>query len=210
LPVKLDIKNGERYGRLVVIEESERKRGRRHFLCQCDCGKKSIVEMSKLKNGHTKSCGCYALESVKKRSVTHGCFGQPLYGVWNSMKQRCFNKNVSSYSGYGGRGITVCGEWIEFEPFQKWAINNGYETKLTLDRIDNDGNYEPSNCRWVAHRIQANNRSSNHFLTYNKKTMTIAEWSREVGINQLALAKRLKRGWSIERALRTPLGIGNV
>jgi len=132
-------------------------------------------------------------------------FYHPLYRVWNQMKQRCLNPKVWSYYLYGGRGIAVCNEWLDFEPFCKWAMDNGYEENLTIDRKNSNGNYEPSNCKWSTKIEQANNRRTSRYITFNGKTMTVADWGRELKIDQVVLHKRLWRGWSIERTLNTPL-----
>lgn len=126
-----------------------------------------------------------------------------LYIIWSHMKQRCYNEKDLKYPRYGARGIKVCDEWKDnFMAFREWALKNGYEENLTLDRIDGNKNYEPSNCRWRTYRQQANNMSSNHFLTFNGATHTIAEWSRIVGINRATIERRInKHKWSVEDAL---------
>lgn len=119
------------------------------------------------------------------------------------MKQRCDNPKAISYKRYGARGISVCEEWQEFKPFYDWAMANGYQENLTIDRIDNDGNYEPSNCRWATNKEQQNHTSYNRLYTYKGETLTIAQWAEKAGISRNMLYKRLLRGWSIEKALTT-------
>lgn len=153
---------GQRYGRLVVIEKLPgRGRGKgTKVVCRCDCGRQTEVFASNLARGHTTSCGCLKAEIVEAGAhTTHGKRHTRLYEIWRSMKQRCLNPNKSNYERYGGRGIKVCEEWTHnFESFYSWAIENGYRADLSLDRIDNDGNYEPDNCRWATPKEQAANR----------------------------------------------------
>lgn len=129
--------------------------------------------------------------------------------IWGGIIRRCDNPNAEFYHRYGGRGITVCDEWRDFEVFYKWALHNGYKDNLTIDRIDNDGNYEPSNCRWATWKEQANNKSLNHILTFNGKSQTMTLWAEEAGITRSAIKTRLKNGWSVEKALTTPIGVEN-
>ena len=131
--------------------------------------------------------------------------GTRLYSIWSHMKQRTTDQNVDRYEHYGGKGIAICKEWKDYEKFKEWALLNGYQDSLTIDRIDNDGNYEPSNCRWADKITQANNTSRNHFIEFNGEIKTIAEWARKIGIKREALYNRIYNyGWSIEKALNTP------
>lgn len=130
----------------------------------------------------------------------------PLYHIWEGMKSRCFNSNAKNYGFYGGRGITVCEEWANsFEVFHKWALENGYENDLTIDRIDNNGNYCPENCRWVTRQVQQRNLRSNVSITYGNRTMCVAEWAECFNIPYNVLWERLNNKWSVERALTTPV-----
>lgn len=138
-----------------------------------------------------------------KNYKLHGGKKEHLYMVWCTIKQRCLNPNNKQYSYYGGRGITICDEWVnDYSAFREWSTNNGYQKGLQIDRIDNDGNYEPSNCRWVDRKTQSNNKSSNILLSYNGKTQTLQQWSEETGISTDALYYRYHAGKSAEEILK--------
>ncbi len=153
---------GQRFGRLTVIAEGERPNGKgvKHWICQCDCGNITRpVSGSSLRLGRTKSCGCIHREGLARRNTTHGKYHTRLHGIWNGMKQRCNNPNNHKYKDYGGRGISVCVEWEDdFGAFYEWSMSNGYAEGLSVDRIDNDGNYCPGNCRWATATEQRHNR----------------------------------------------------
>lgn len=153
---------GKRYGRLTVVGFTKRPRRNEIFWrCKCDCGAETVVMPCLMKNGHTQSCGCYMREKNGEREYKHGFSGTRLYNIWVLMKQRCNNPKATHYERYGGRGISVCPEWEVFENFGEWALANGYDDSLTIDRINNDSIYEPSNCRWVTMKEQSLNRSTN-------------------------------------------------
>lgn len=188
---------GQRFGMLTVIERAEKIGNHISWICKCDCGNVTkAITGNNLKKGHVKSCGCMYRK--------HGMHGSRLYSIWNGMKTRCYNKNHIHYNDYGGRGITVCEEWKDdFKAFADWAMSNGYADNLTIDRIDANGNYEPSNCEWKCMKEQSNNRRNNIIITYNGITKTIPQWADETGINYNTLRRRIERGWDIERAFTT-------
>lgn len=204
---------GQKFGRLTVVEYAGRDNQRMAlWKCKCECGNYIITRGTSLRYGNTKSCGCLQRERTIKIHTTHGLSGgqrqtSRLYRIWRNMKQRCYNPKACKYNSYGGRGIKVCEEWMKYEAFHKWSMNNGYRDDLTLDRIDNNGDYCPENCRWVTRKQQARNTAQNHFITYQDKTKTLREWADEFGINYTTLSSRLlDYGWSIEKAFTIPIG----
>lgn len=203
---KIDI-TGNKYGRLTVIKENGKCGKNIKWLCKCDCGKEISVISYNLKNGHTRSCGCFQKESKSKSHSTHKCSNSRLYRIWRHIKSRCLNKNVSCYKNYGGRGIKICSDWeYSFESFRDWALSNGYKEELSIDRINVNGNYEPSNCRWANAKLQANNKTNNHIIKYKGERKTLSEWSSIIGINSLTIFKRIyDYGWTIKRAFETPV-----
>lgn len=159
---------GQRFGKLTALRRvgtSERREA--IWLCRCDCGTLKTVTTTKLRTSHVKSCGCMRF----KDRQTIGGKRTRLYRIWRNMKKRCYNANTIDFLYYGARGITVCEAWHEFAPFQKWAMANGYRDDLTLDRIDNDGNYEPTNCRWATWKEQAKHRRPNGSVVRNGKAV---------------------------------------
>lgn len=201
---------GERFGRWTVIgfaeNTSKTSRGRRWF-CRCDCGTERVVKAQSLLSGKSKSCGCLhsdVMKSVGKQYNTkHGMTNTRLYRIHRHIINRCTNPNDIRYNNYGGRGITMCNEWFDFETFAKWALDNGYNDNVSIDRIDVNGNYCPENCRWASNLEQANNRTSNKMYTFNGETHNIKQWSEIYNIPYKKLWKRLYRGWDISRALTT-------
>ena len=197
---------GQKFGRLIVLKKKDKnKSGNYRWLCKCDCGKEKIIRGDNLKSGTTKSCGCLQ----KEKRMKHGHHARDktskTYHSWQSMIQRCTNPKVHNYHNYGGRGITVCKRWLEFKNFltdMGESPGKGYQ----IDRINNNKGYKKSNCRWVTPKEQARNRRNNHLETYNGKTQLLIEWSEETGIPYRTLLSRLNRGWSIEKALTTPMG----
>lgn len=186
---------GKRFGRLTVVQYDHDDIHRNsYWLCECDCGNRTIVTRGGLTSGNTTSCGCYQIEGIRERATTHGMSRTRLYKIWREMRTRCENENSTSYHRYGGRGIGVCDDWSDFENFRNWALDNGYEHDLTIDRVDNDADYSQSNCRWVDMKTQGNNRSTNHIVEYNGISHTIMEWTRILGVKYNTLRQRILRG----------------
>lgn len=194
---------GNKYGRWTVILEGERgHQGKRRWNCICECGTRGLVYQDNLLSGKSESCGCLRQERSVAKCRTHGERHSRLYRIWTGMKTRCNNSYHTAYKDYGGRGVTICDEWSDYTVFRDWALSHGYADNLTIDRIDNDGNYEPSNCRWVTQATQVNNCRSNRILEYNGERHTMAEWSKLTNIPYHTLAQRLEKlNWSVERAL---------
>lgn len=206
---------GQRFGRLTVLEQAEpRMEGRRKrtcWLCLCDCGNFTRATSHDLRRGEAQSCGCLRDEHRIAAVKTHGDSHSRLYRIWVDMKRRCLNPRCDAFPLYGGRGIAVCESWKDYGSFQDWALSNGYNDSLTIDRIDPNGNYEPGNCRWASMAVQGNNRRNNVFWEFNGERHTLSEWSVITGINLQTLRGRLIRsGWPIEKALTTPVGGGPV
>ena len=150
---------GYRFGNLVVLERAKSNNKNSAWLCRCDCGNTSVVSAPNLKSGFSKTCGCGVIRATIERNTKHNGAGTKLYDVWVHMKARCRNKTDKSYYNYGGRGIDICDEWLnDFAAFQDWALSHGYKEGLTIDRINNDGDYCPDNCRWTTRLVQNNNR----------------------------------------------------
>lgn len=203
---KYDYKWGDIFGRLIVIEKDIEKSGHDTFWkCQCTCGNIASIRSSHLANGKTKSCGCYRIEKTIERHKTHGHCGESIHNVWMSMIGRCKNTGASVYKDYGGRGIKVCDEWSSsFENFYEWAIANGYKKGLTIDRIDNNGSYDPDNCRWITQREQCWNRRNTTYIMYKGITKPLPQWCYELGLSYSKTRQRLfKLHWSVDRAFET-------
>jgi hypothetical protein len=197
---------GERFGRLTCIKIA-RKSKNRHilWLCKCDCGNEVTVFASNLKRGNTISCGCYHKERDSESHIIHSQSKTRLYSIWIGMKKRCFNRNTKAYEYYGGRGIKVCEDWLDFTKFHDWAKNNGYNDGLSLERINVEKDYEPENCKWIPFEEQAKNTRRNVFLSFNNKRMTISDWAKEMKMSTSILRFRLKHGWTVEKSLTTPV-----
>jgi hypothetical protein len=196
---------GRIFGRLEVIGTGRRKGRHRLWICRCRCGKEKEIRGDNLIAGVSTSCGCFHREVVSK----HGAAGTEIYMIWGLMLARCRNPNALNYHLYGERGIRVCDRWHDFTNF---AVDMGPRPSPlhTLDRIDNNGNYEASNCRWATKKEQARNKRNNVLLTYRGETFTMSEWAERLDCTKHIILKRLRRGWSVERTLETPsLRTGN-
>ena len=192
----------QKFGKLTVVSfNSHRNRRRTYWNCICECGNTTIVEMSHLISGHTKSCGCITRERMKNINYINGLSASRIGRVYWNMINRCYRKNIKIYKYYGGRGIKVCDEWLPenngFKNFCEWANKNGYTEKLTIDRINNNADYEPNNCRFVDILTQANNKRNNVIIKVENKIGTIAQMSREFNIKyqtlRLAISKNNKK-----------------
>jgi len=197
--------------RLLVIDFAGRDGNKRNYWnCKCDCGNITLVRQDNLINGVAKSCGCRQLETVGMRGWKHGVSNTRIVKILYGMICRCHNPKTPYYKYYGGRGIKVCDEWQhDSKVFYDWAINNGYKDGLSIDRINNDGNYEPNNCRWATQKEQINNKrqtQSQKYITYNDKTLNLSEWSKVLNISVGVLGSRVWQGWDDERVVSTPLG----
>ena len=204
--------SGKRYGRLIVnhrAEDNISKSGYRTVMweCSCDCGNKVIVRGKCLRSGTTKSCGCLVKELMSQRASKHHGFGTRLYAIWNSMRQRCNNKNHRAYQNYGGRGIKICDEWDDFRAFREWAYDSGYDDTakrgvFTIDRIDVNGDYCPNNCRWASAKEQMSNRRCTPYYCLDGEKHTLLEWAEITGIKYETIWKRYSKGWDARRALQ--------
>ena len=213
----MQLQTGDRFGRLTVVQLDHIRTYIRpnnkinyleYYLCICDCGRIKITQKNNLVHGDTKSCGCYSTECKKNKNIKskkHGLYNTILYNRWKTMKERCLKPYNSSYKYYGGRGIKICKEWQnDFLVFFNWAINNGFKKELTLDRIDVNGDYCPENCRWITIKEQNFNKRNNRFVVLDNQKATLTTWCEKYNISRQTVYKRLNRGWSIEKALKTP------
>lgn len=202
---------GQKFNRLTVIrflEPSERECKTRCWLCRCDCGNEVQVNASKLKTGHTRSCGCLVNEHIGSLNKKYEYSNKRLYAVYAAMVGRCTDPNSKRYHHYGGRGIKVCDSWLNsYDEFAKWAYDNGYDPlakhgECTLDRIDVNGNYEPNNCRWISNAEQQLNRRNNHLISYNGKTQTVKEWCVELGLPETKVRWHLQKGETLDEIVK--------
>lgn len=194
MPARLNLV-GQKYGRLTVVASAGvNKHHHSMFRCRCDCGREITTGGSYLRNGDTKSCGCLQPQIVGKLNHTHGLSKTPEYMIWASMIARCNRAKDRFYADYGGRGIRVCDRWLAFENF---IFDMGFRPskKHSLDRRDNDGNYEPENCRWATQIEQANNKSDNTFIVTGDERVTLAEAARRAGIPYNTICSRMRLGW---------------
>lgn len=200
---------GDKIGRLTILSFCKKKeqngKNRYYATCECECGTIKDIRVDSLGKEYkkTQSCGCYLRENHGKGNLRHGMIHTPTYKSWWSMKNRCFNKNAKGYQKYGAKGITVCDRWKDsFENFLE-DMGERPSLKYSIDRIDVNGNYEPSNCRWATQKEQQNNRGNNIRLYHNGEEHTITEWASILGINPSAIRVRLRRGKTVEESLST-------
>lgn len=207
---------GQVFGRLRVVERAHSNNGV-HWLCQCSCGKQTIVRGAVLRYGSTKSCGCGSKAQARANcDKSRRCndwvpieLKQKLKHAYSNMLKRCYDPESRRYENYGARGIRVCEEWLDpiggRHRFYRWCLDNGVQCDLQIDRIDVNGNYHPDNCRFVDALIQANNTTRNRWLTYRGETKTLADWARATGMAYAVLKHRVDRGWDVERIMGQPV-----
>lgn len=205
---------GERYGKLVAIRRAgANKHGVSMWLCRCDCGVEKIVSSMCFRAGKTKSCGCHRSDvlcagraGLHAQSLRHGKSNTREHRIWQNILHRCLTPTAGGYERYGGRGVKVCDRWQGKSGFESFLADMGPAPSRshTVDRIDNDGNYEPENCRWATPKQQATNRRNNKPLEFRGEVKLMCEWCALLGIHKATLSGRLKRGWSVEKALGTP------
>jgi len=226
---KAIVRIGEKFGRLKIIDEYKADGSNyRTVVCVCDCGNTKKLSKYKVTSGETKSCGCLAKESAREALAktrkdmvlssesrsrmggsgrfkpVHGMRNTSIYAVWSSMISRCKLPSCPSHKSHGGRGIKVCSRWGKFENFYL-DMGDKPAPNYSIDRIDNDGDYTPENCRWATAKEQQNNKRNSVFFEFNGKSMTIAQWSDSTGIRSDTLAKRIKNGWPLDKAFTLPV-----
>lgn len=196
---------GQRFTRLTAVEFAGMKGARgAQWLCRCDCGTAIYAITVDLLSGNTRSCGCIKTEELAARNKTHGLSKTSEYAIWGKMLERCKNPKTEHYDRYGGRGIRVCERWTEFENFYA-DLGKRPSAKHEIDRIDNNGNYEPTNCRWVTKKQNARNRYTNRTVEFNGLTLCLSEWGERTGIRASTIQERLSAGWSIADTLTRPI-----
>lgn len=204
---------GKKYWNMTVIAIVPRtmKNGSHTYAwrCRCDCGNERLVAPAKLKFGHTKSCGCMKIERIKANPsmdrTTHGGRHDRLYNIWRGIKERCHAESCKDYGAYGGRGISVCEEWRNsYSKFKEWALNNGYDNNLSIERKDVNGDYRPENCCWIPLKDQNKNKRTSRWVEYNGERHIVSDWARIYGMDARTLYNRLRIGWSMEKAVNTP------
>lgn len=195
--------SGKTYGRLKVLQRVGLSGNRQiKWKCLCVCGTEKVVRADSLKNGHTTSCGGYNKEQVSKSQTKHGLHGTSEYAIWNTMVQRCTNNNAENYHNYGGRGICVCDEWKKsFETFFK-DMGPRPSLKHSIDRINNDGNYEPGNCQWSTKHAQDRNKRTNVWIEYNGKRYVKADLCKELNLNPNKFEHQLRLGKTVDEAVK--------
>jgi hypothetical protein len=196
---------GKKFGRWTVLEIGESIKGQRRWKCRCECGVFLDVMGGSLRSGLSKSCGCLSRELTRERLTVHGMTDDPLFKVWKGMLSRCSNQNGKGFKNYGGRGIKVCARWRDFQAFFA-DMSPGYVKGLTIERKDNDGDYSPDNCEWIAKSLQSKNRRSVRLIETPLGRMTIADAAKKAGASWFAIHNRVKKNWPIDLILSPPKG----
>ena len=200
-------KIGTRFNRLTVISQPSNVSGYLKVHCRCDCGNERTVAIYDLTSNNTSSCGCYKRDRAGERFSTHGESSTRLYAEWADMKTRCYNSNRHQFKDWGGRGITVCAEWInDYFAFRDWALAHGYRDDLTIDRVNNNLGYSPDNCEWIPFAKQMRNQRTNHLITAFGETKTMSDWAEDPRCKVIYTTLRRRMGfrWNAERAIATP------
>lgn len=192
---------GKKFNKLLVIEKCKERNGKKvMWKCVCDCGNIVSVQTYHLTNNKIKSCGCFSRKYINNE------ISKSIYTIWSCMKNRCYSPQHQNYKIYNGKGITICDEWKnDFMSFYYWAINNGYQKGLSIDRIDNKGNYCPQNCRWTTKEQQMRNKTNNKMIKYKNQIKCLAEWCDILNLKYETIQSRFNRGWSIEKTFETPI-----
>jgi len=206
MPAPIKVENSDRYGRLIILKEINQCGNGRRFLCECICGGLKEVNLSKLTSGNTKSCGCLQKETRGKSTRTHGMTGSRLYNIWNGMRERCSNPKNTIFEYYGGRGIKVSEQWLRFVTFMEWALSNGYEENLTIERKDVNGDYCPENCEWISMGKQNLNRRNTLLVEYKGEKKPLKIWCKDLDLGYLRIWKRLNKGWTADEAFEIEYG----
>ncbi len=203
---KHTVEPGMRFGRLTILQLSDKKglRNRQIFTCRCDCGKIRDIPRGSITSGDTTSCGCYGRERKKEQNKTHGMRYHPINSAWRQMKSRCKSTNPHTANSYLDRGITVCEEWNDFMNFYN-DMAPTWKPGLWLERRDNDLGYSRFNCKWATPTEQQRNKRSNRLLEFEGKTKTVSEWAETIGIPKMTLFSRLGYGWTVDKALTHPI-----
>lgn len=196
----IDITNNK-FNRLKAIKFIKISPSKKHYwLFKCDCGKEKIISKRSVMSGHIQSCGCKLIQ-WRKEPKTHGKSNTNIYWIYTSMLQRCLNPKGKAFKNYGGRGITVCKRWLKFENFYKDMGDR--PNQHSLERINNNKDYSPNNCKWATYKEQNRNQRSNILLTFKNKTKCLSDWASETGIDRRKISYRIKHNWPIEKALTT-------
>lgn len=208
IPPRVKDLTGRKFGRLTVVQYVGSNDGNAQWLCFCDCGSECAVaatDLTRRTRVGTKSCGCHRSDKARERVTTHGKTLTPEYSSWRAMIQRCYNPKNVTWNRYGGRGITVCARWRN--SFEAFLSDMGYRpsTRHSIERLDNNGHYDPGNCKWATIKEQARNTSKAIRVEFNGRTQCISEWAEQVGISKRTIWNRLRSGWSVERALTEPV-----